>query len=57
MKFLLPVVIAMALLALSMYTLLQFMPWEMAMRYIGIATSIITAVACVIYLPREATID
>ena len=57
MKFLLPVVITIALLALSMHTLLQFIPWEVAMRYIGITISILSAAAGVIYLPKEATID
>lgn len=55
MRILFPVVLAIILLASLMFNLLHFMPWESAMRIIGIGMSVIALISAVIYLPRLDT--
>lgn len=54
MKFLIPVTVAILLILTGMHTLLQYMPWEHAMRVVGISMSILAAIGAALYLNPES---
>lgn len=51
MKAILITIIVLALECLGMHTLLQYMPWESAMRVIGLSMVVIAIIVAVVYLP------